>query len=172
MNSPPPPRDDVAADLSRAMRELLATMREALRTRLALGIVELEIYLRAMLTILLWAVAAFVCVMLGVAFAVASLVVALWNTHRVLALLTANLVFAVVAVLFGLLCARSLRTAQNGTRVSVLTVRFGVPLWLHLSAPFLRVLVVHSFHGLRGTWTLFHHVPGHGLHHLIPRGRG
>jgi uncharacterized membrane protein YqjE len=106
MNSPPPPRDDVAADLSRAMRELLATMREALRTRLALGIVELEIYLRAMLTILLWAVAAFVCVMLDVAFAVASLVIALWNTHRVLALLSASLVFAVLAVLFGLLCAR------------------------------------------------------------------
>jgi len=48
MNSPPPPRDDVGAGLSRALRELLATVRG--HSALSLAAVELEIHLRAMLT--------------------------------------------------------------------------------------------------------------------------
>jgi uncharacterized membrane protein YqjE len=71
--------------------------------------VELEIHLRALLRSLIWALSAVACAMLGIAFGVLALIAALWNTHRMLALLGATLVFIALAAVFGYLGARALR---------------------------------------------------------------
>jgi uncharacterized membrane protein YqjE len=110
MDAPaPPPEEAAAADPPHAVRGLFAALLEAVRTRLDLAAVELEIHLRALLRLLIWAVGAMACAMLALAFGVAALVVALWNTHRMLALLGGSLVFVGLTVLFGWLSARSLR---------------------------------------------------------------
>jgi uncharacterized membrane protein YqjE len=111
------PADEAAAvNLTRSVRELFATLLEALRTRLNLAAVELEIYLRALLTVLLCALCAIACIMLGLALAVVTLVVVLWNTHRVLALLSGSLVFAALAVLFAFLAVRRVGSRSTPRR--------------------------------------------------------
>jgi uncharacterized membrane protein YqjE len=56
-----------------------------------------------------WAVGAVACAMLGLAFGMLALIVALWDTHRMLALLGGTLLFIALAALFGYLGARALR---------------------------------------------------------------
>ena len=92
-----------------AVRGLLAALIETLRTRLELAGVELEIHMRALLRSLIWALGAVACAMLGIAFGVLALIAALWNTHRMLALLGATLAFIALAAIFGYLGARALR---------------------------------------------------------------
>jgi uncharacterized membrane protein YqjE len=110
MDAPaPPPEESTAAEPPHAVQGLFAALVEAMRTRLDLATVELELHLRALLRLLIWAVGAVACAMLALAFAVTALVVALWSTHRMLALLGGSLVFVVLTVLFGWLSARALR---------------------------------------------------------------
>jgi uncharacterized membrane protein YqjE len=107
--SAPPPRA-AADEPPHALRELLAAVLEALRTRLDLAAVELEIHLRALLRMLVWAIGAVVCAVLALASAVTALVVALWDTHRMPALLAASLVFVALTVGFAWLGVRTLRS--------------------------------------------------------------
>jgi uncharacterized membrane protein YqjE len=110
MDAPAPPEDaSAAAEPPHAVRGLFAALLEALRTRIDLAAVEVEIHLRALLRLMIWAVGAMACAMLALAFAVTALVVALWSTHRMLALLGGSLVFVALTVLFGWLSARALR---------------------------------------------------------------
>ncbi len=104
-----PPGDAGTGGSSRPLRGLLAAAIEALRTRLDLAAVELEIHLRALLRMLIWAVGALACAMLALAFGVTALVVALWDTHRMLALLAGSLVFVALTALFAFLGVRTLR---------------------------------------------------------------
>jgi uncharacterized membrane protein YqjE len=114
MDAPAPPPDlEATQDPRRALRGLLGAILEALRTRLDLAAVELEIHLRALLRMLVWATGAVVCAMLALAFGVVALVTALWDTHRTLALLGGSLTFVLLTVLFGFLGMRTLR-AQPG----------------------------------------------------------
>ena len=107
--SAPPPRA-AADEPPHALRGLFAAVLEALRTRLDLAAVELEIHLRALLRMLVWAIGAVACAMLALAFAVTALVVALWDTHRMLALLAGSLVFVALAAGFAWLGVRTLRS--------------------------------------------------------------
>ena len=110
MDAPAPiPETPPAADSPGAVRGLMAALLEALHTRLELAGVELEIHLRALLRSLVWAVGAVTCAMLGLAFGMLALIVALWDTHRMLALLGGTLLFIALAALFGYLGARALR---------------------------------------------------------------
>ena len=110
MDAPAPlPEPIAAADPPGALRGLLAALLEALHTRLELAGVELEIHLRALLRSLIWAVGAVACAMLALAFGMLALIVALWTTHPMLALLGGTLLFALLAALFGYLGARALR---------------------------------------------------------------
>ncbi|HYC10395.1 MAG TPA: phage holin family protein [Steroidobacteraceae bacterium] len=106
--SAPPPRA-AADEPPHALRELLAAVLEALRTRLDLAAVELEIHLRSLLRMLVWAIGAVACAMLALAFAVTALVVAVWDTHRMLALLLGSLVFVALTAGFAWLGVRTLR---------------------------------------------------------------
>jgi uncharacterized membrane protein YqjE len=110
MMDAPLPEASEATPATGSVRGLFAALLDALRTRLELAEVELEIHLRALLRSLIWAVSAVACALLGLAFAVMALIAALWNTHRMLALLGATLLFIALAAIFGYLGARALRT--------------------------------------------------------------
>ncbi|HET7758228.1 MAG TPA: phage holin family protein [Steroidobacteraceae bacterium] len=92
-----------------ALRGLLAAGLEALRTRLDLAAVELEIHLLVLTRMLLWAVAAIVCALLALAFGVTALVAALWDSHRLLGLLGGSVTFVALAVACGVIGARTVR---------------------------------------------------------------
>jgi len=108
--SAPPPHAADPDDPRPALRGLFAALVEALRTRLDLAAVELELHLRALLRMLVWAVGAVACAMLALAFAVTALIVALWDTHRMLALLGGSLIFVALTATFVLLGMRTLRS--------------------------------------------------------------
>src|SRR5437762_1744345 len=80
---------------------LLRAAFDALRTRLDLAAVELEIHLLSLVRVLVWLMAAVACALLAVAFAVTALVVALWDTHRTLGLLGGTLAFLALAGVCG-----------------------------------------------------------------------
>jgi uncharacterized membrane protein YqjE len=91
------------------LRGLVAVAIETLRTRVDLAATEFEIHLLALVRMLVWAFGAITCLLAALAFAVTALVVSLWDTHRMLALLGGSGVFVALAVLFGWLGARSVR---------------------------------------------------------------
>jgi uncharacterized membrane protein YqjE len=91
------------------VRGLAAAGLEALRTRLDLAAVELEIQVLLLLRMLAWIVAAVACLLLAAAFGATALIVALWNTHRMLGLLGGGAVFVLLAVLLIWIGLRSVR---------------------------------------------------------------
>jgi uncharacterized membrane protein YqjE len=91
-----------------ALGGLLAAAFEALRTRLDLAAVELEIHLLSLVRMLVWVMSAVVCALLAVAFAVTALVVALWDSHRTLGLIGGALAFLALAGVCGALGVRTL----------------------------------------------------------------
>ena len=109
----PPPEDAATDETPRAVRGLFAVLVDALRTRLDLAAVELEIHLQGLLRLLLLAFGAIACAMLALAFGLTALVVALWDTHRMLGLLGGSVLFVALAVLCGVLGARALRSRPD-----------------------------------------------------------
>ena len=92
-----------------ALRGLFAAGLDTLRTRLDLAAVEVELYLIRVVQMMLWAVAALACALLGLVFGLVSIVVALWDSHRMLGLLGGTGLFLALAVIFGLVGARTFR---------------------------------------------------------------
>jgi|SRR5580698_4130689 uncharacterized membrane protein YqjE len=90
-------------------RGLVAAGIEALRTRLDLAAVELEIHLLLLIRMLAWLIGALACAFLALAFGITALVVALWDSHRMLGLLGASALFVLLAALLGWLGMRTLR---------------------------------------------------------------
>src|SRR5689334_24913776 len=90
-----------------ALRGLFAAGLDTLRTRLDLAAVEVELYLIRLLQMMLWAVAALACALLGLVFGLVSIVVAVWDTHRMLGLLGGTGLFFALAAIFGLVGART-----------------------------------------------------------------
>jgi uncharacterized membrane protein YqjE len=105
----PAPREAAGDTPAEGLRGLFSAGIEALRTRFDLAAVELEIVLRTLLRVLVWAVGAICCVLLALFFGVTAAILALWDTHRMLGLLGGSLVFIALAALFGWLAARALR---------------------------------------------------------------
>jgi uncharacterized membrane protein YqjE len=108
MDAPEPPGR--AARPPRAVRGLFALVLNMLRARLDLATVEVEMHLRTLLRVVLWAVGAMACAMLALALGATALVVALWNGHRMLALLGGSLGFVALTLIFSWLGIRVLRT--------------------------------------------------------------
>jgi uncharacterized membrane protein YqjE len=95
------------------VRGLIATLVDAVRTRLDLAAVEIEMYLLRVLQMLLWAVAAVAFAVLALVFGLVSLIVALWETHRLTALLGGTLLFVVLSAACGLIGARVFRNRRG-----------------------------------------------------------
>lgn len=96
------------------IRGLVATLVDAIRTRLDLAAVEVEMYLLKVLQLLLWALAAVAFGVLALVFGLVSLIVALWETHRLTALLGATALFVVLSILCALV---GLRVFRNRSRL-------------------------------------------------------
>ena len=96
-----------------ALRGLLAAGLDALRTRLDLAAVEVEIYLIRFVRMILWLIAAVACALLALVFGLVTIVVALWDSHRMLGLLGGTGLFVVLAVVFGIVGARTFRGRPN-----------------------------------------------------------
>lgn len=96
-----------------ALRGLLAAGLDALKTRLDLAAVEVEIYLLRVVQMVLWAIAALACALLALVFGLVTIVVALWDTHRMLGLLGGTGLFVVLAALFAYIGARTFRGRPN-----------------------------------------------------------
>jgi uncharacterized membrane protein YqjE len=90
------PSDTTAREGPPPQPGLLAAALDALRTRLELAAVELEIHLIGLVRALIWALAAILCALLALAFGVVALITALWDSHRVLGLLGGGLAFALL----------------------------------------------------------------------------
>jgi uncharacterized membrane protein YqjE len=90
-------------------RGLFDSVIEAARTRLDLAAVEAEIFLLRTVQMLLWALAALACGLLALAFAVVALVAALWDSHRMLGVLSGAGLFVVLAVVFGYIASRTFK---------------------------------------------------------------
>ncbi|MBS0376961.1 MAG: phage holin family protein [Proteobacteria bacterium] len=103
------PAGDGPAPGGAPLRSLTASLFEALRTRLDLATVELEIQALLVFRMLAWMVAALACVLLALALGVTALIVALWNTHRMLGLLGGSGVFVLLAILLAWLGLRTVR---------------------------------------------------------------
>jgi len=95
------------------LKGLLAAAIEALRTRLELASVELEIHLINLARTLIWAVAAILCALLSLAFGIVALIAALWDSHRVLGLLAGGLAFALLCVACAYIGARIFRRGRG-----------------------------------------------------------
>src|SRR5271168_280524 len=96
-----------------ALRGLFATGLDTLRTRLDLAAVEVELYLIRVVQMLLWAVAALACALLGLVFGLVSIVVALWDSHRMLGLVGGTCLFGALAAICGFIGARVFRGRSN-----------------------------------------------------------
>jgi uncharacterized membrane protein YqjE len=106
--STPLPEEEPAAAQS-PVRGLAAASIEALRTRLDLAAVELEIHVLLLLRMLAWIVGAVACLLMALAFGATALIVALWNTHRMLGLLGGSAAFILLGALLVWLGLRSVR---------------------------------------------------------------
>jgi uncharacterized membrane protein YqjE len=114
MDAPVPGSSSAATDdLPHPLRGLFAAAVETLRTRLELATVEIEMHLLVLVRMMAWAFGAIACVLLGFCFALTALVVSLWDTHRMLALLGGSGLFVALAVLFGWLGARTMRASPG-----------------------------------------------------------
>ena len=91
------------------VRGLLVSAIGAVRTRLDLAAVEAEIFLLRVIQMLLWALAGVACAVLALAFAMLALVAALWDTHRMLGVLSGVGVFVLLTLICGLLARHALR---------------------------------------------------------------
>jgi uncharacterized membrane protein YqjE len=95
------------------VRGLAAAALQTLRTRLDLAAVELEIQILVFMRMLAWLVGALACALLALAFAATALIVAVWNTHRMLGLLGGSLAFILLAVLLTWLGVRTVRNRSG-----------------------------------------------------------
>lgn len=93
-----------------AIRGLLAAGLDALKTRLDLAAVEVELYLLRAVQMVLLAVAALACALLALVFGLVSIVVALWDSHRMAGLIGGTVLFIVLGAVCGVLSARTFRS--------------------------------------------------------------
>ena len=117
MDAPADPAPE--AESAAPLRGLLAAGLEALRTRIDLAAVELEIHLLTLVRMLVCVVGVVACALLAFAFAVTAMIVALWDTHRMLGLLGGTVLFVALAATFGYFGARTLRTHPGFLRGSL-----------------------------------------------------
>jgi uncharacterized membrane protein YqjE len=118
--------ESVAGDapgLRATLRGFAGALVEALRTRVDLAAVELEIHLLVLVRVLVCVMGAVACALLALAFAVTAVIVAMWDSHPVLGLIAAVVLFTILAVLFGAVGARTLRRQPRALEGSLRQLR-------------------------------------------------
>ncbi|HUX74796.1 MAG TPA: phage holin family protein [Steroidobacteraceae bacterium] len=86
------------AGLIESLRRVCTTLVELAHTRVELVAVEVEEQIGAIAKLLLWGAAAIYFASLAVLFLAASIIIACWDSHRLLAALAVTCTFALAAV--------------------------------------------------------------------------
>lgn len=93
----PPPESRVSRFLS-SFGQLLATLVEMTYTRLELMFVELEEWVQGLVAVILWGLVAIFAAGATLVFGAVALIVAFWDTHRVLVALLVTGTFFLIGV--------------------------------------------------------------------------
>ena len=97
------------AGLFASLRRMLATLSELLQTRLELVSVEVEEQLQYALELMLWSVAAIFFATTALLLLALTVVIAFWDSHRLLAAVLVTVAFLVAALAAALGVRRRLR---------------------------------------------------------------
>jgi uncharacterized membrane protein YqjE len=93
----PPPESRINRFLT-SFGQLLTTLVEMTYTRLELIFVELEEWVQGLVVVLLWGLVAIFAVGATLVFGAVALIVAFWDTHRVLVALLVTGIFFVISI--------------------------------------------------------------------------
>jgi len=93
-----------------SLRRMLATLVELLHSRLDLVGIELQIEVQRATNLLLWAFAALVCGFVAAVLLAMTVLIAFWDTHRLLAAACITGVFALASLGMAFHVRRQLRT--------------------------------------------------------------
>jgi uncharacterized membrane protein YqjE len=103
----PPPSDQQQAGLTQSLRNLGATALGVLKARAELLVTEIEEERLRLLELLAWGVAAVLFFVFGLVMLSLAVVVAFWDTHRLLAAVILGIAYIVIAgVLFAIARSR------------------------------------------------------------------
>lgn len=93
-----------------SLRRLLTTLIELVHSRLDLVGIELQLEVQRATNLLLWAFAAIVCGIVALVLLAATVLIAFWDTHRLLAAGCITAAFALTSLGMALLVRHRLRT--------------------------------------------------------------
>lgn len=93
-----------------SLRRLLTTLIELVHSRLDLVGIELQLEVQRATSLLLWAFAAIVCSIVALVLLAVTVLIAFWDTHRLLAAGCVTAAFALAALGMALLVRHRLRT--------------------------------------------------------------
>jgi uncharacterized membrane protein YqjE len=96
-----------------SLRRVLATLIELVHTRLELVGVELQVEVQRAASLLLWAFGALLCAIVAVVLLAGTVMIALWDTHRLLAAGCVTAFFAVAALGSALYARHRVRTRPH-----------------------------------------------------------
>ena len=102
-----------------SLRRALAHFIELVHTRLELASVEVEATVRHALSLVLWSVVAIFCGSLSALLLVLTILIAFWDTHRLLAAVLITVFFAIVSISAALVVRHRIRTRPRLLAASI-----------------------------------------------------
>ena len=106
----PEPGTPAGQGLFASLRRMLATLIELVHTRLDLVGVELQTEVQRATSLLVWAIAALMCAIVAVVLLAVTVLIAFWETHRLLAAGCITAVFVLTAAGLALYVRHRIRT--------------------------------------------------------------
>lgn len=102
-----------------SLRRALAHLIELVHTRLELASVEVEAAVRDALSLVLWSIVAIYCGSLSALLLVLTVLIAFWDTHRLLAAGGITVLFALLSIGAALVVRRRMRTRPRLLAASI-----------------------------------------------------
>lgn len=109
----PEPGTRESLGLFASLRRAVATLVELVHTRLELVGVELQVEVQRAASLLLWAFGALLCAVVAVVLLAVTVMIAFWDTHRLLAAGSVTAFFAIAALFSALYARHRLRTRPH-----------------------------------------------------------
>lgn len=109
----PEPATRESLGLFASLRRAFATLIELVHTRLELVGVELQVEVQRAASLLLWAFGALLCAIVAVVLLAVTVIVAYWDTHRLLAAGCVTAFFAIAALAGALYVRHRVRTRPH-----------------------------------------------------------
>lgn len=109
----PEPGTREGLGLFASLRRAIATLVEIVHTRLELVGVELQVEVQRAASLLLWAFGALLCTIFAVVLLATTVIIAFWDTHRLLAAGSVTAFFAIAALASALYVRHRVRTRPH-----------------------------------------------------------